>query len=287
MKRTQAGKIWPLLAVLVAGLVLGYLIFGPTEENLDEALEKEHVRVSVKAKDETAATFSVGKLGVVPANLTVVIPPATPIRNRDAGGQSLLTGKPVVIRLGVGEKHATQTVETYCLNQFALPPTLNSALEVPKLVSGRRLISGDYSREELEPWRKLVDCLARQREDRGDRQLVIWMFADNLTGKSYKEVASLLRRKYEEQFDTQVRSEFRNEHLGKLREKWPNLDEQRLREEVAYYERNTLKRRIAEQAKKETETKLRRFVTSARPLLDRCGYNTADMQFFRTAPPAS
>jgi hypothetical protein len=261
---------------VVVGLVLSYLFSGPTEETLHEAVENRHVQVSVKAEGETTATFSVSRLEGGPSTFTVIIPAGTLISNSDTGGQSLMTAMPLVIHFQEAQSNATVTAETYCLNQFNTPPTLASTLDVATVP--------EYSSHEIEPIRKLADCLAGQTEDLGNRQLSIWMVAEGLTDKSYYQVDSLLREKHGQQSDAQIRSGLRDELVRNLRQNFPGKDEQWLRDQTAFFERNTLEGLIADDAKKIAETELKGFITSARTLLDVCGHNTAEMRFFKTAP---
>lgn len=279
MRPGQEGRALALLLMLALGLGLGYLIFGPAQESIDRAAGKQHVAVEVRASDETSATFTVQKLGGAPDKLTLAIPAGMPIRNADRGGQWLVTAQKVVIRLAGGVTEATQKVETYCLHQFAKPPTLESALSIAALSAG-----GRSSVEETEPVRKLADCLARQPDDRDNRQLAVWMVADGWTDKSYAEVREQLRSRFREQIRPRMRSDMSGEIRKKLQQQWPDLTEQRLREEIAYYERNTLGRRIAEKIEENTTEELKGFVQRAKPLLERCGHKTSEMRFFASTP---
>lgn len=282
MKRNGKGSTFKWLLVLAAGIGIGYLIFSPKEENIKDAIDKSHAAVEIHASDETSATFTVSRLNTGPRKLTIVIPAGTLIRNSDPDGQWLMTARALVIHLSDDMPQVTQQVETYCLHQFSLAPTIQSELAVatsPSFSGG-----GGVSSEELEPLHKLADCLAQENAGRSDRELAVWMLADERTKKSYDEVMDQLRSQFRQQAETKMREQLSGEIRDKLRQQWPTLSEERLQQEIDYYRNNTLEKRITEQSEQKAAEEIRNFVRVAKPLLEHCGNKTAEMRFFQTAP---
>jgi len=281
MKRNGPGSAFKWLLVLAAGIGIGYLVFSPKEENIKDAISKSHAAVEIHASDETSATFTVSRL-TGPRKLTIVIPAGTLIRNSDPDGQWLMTARPLTIHLSDDMPQVVQQVETYCLHQFSLPPTIQSGLAVAPSPSSSG--GGGVSSEELEPLHKLADCLAQENAERSDRELAVWMLADEHTQKSYDEVMDQLRSQYKQQAETKMREQLSGEIHDKLRQQWPTLSEERLQQEIDYYKSNTLEKRIAEQSEQKATEEIRNFVQRAKPLLEHCGNKTAEMRFFQTAP---
>lgn len=284
MKRDGKGSAFKWLLVLAAGIGIGYLIFSPKkeEEDIKDAIGKSHAAVEIHANDESSATFTVSRLNTSSRKLTIVIPAGTVIRNSDPDGQWLMTARPLIIHLSDDMPQVTQQVETYCLHQFSLPPTIKSELAVatsPSFSGG-----GGVSSEELEPLHKLADCLAKENAERGDRELAVWMLADERTQKSYDEVMDQLRSQYRQQAETKLGEQLSGEIRDKLRQQWPTLSEERLQQEINYYKSNTLEKRIAEQSEQKATKEIRNFVRAAKPLLEHCGNKTAEMRFFQTVP---
>jgi hypothetical protein len=278
-KRTFA---W--LLALAAGIGIGYLIFSPAKESIDEAHDKQHVAVDIQASDETSATVKVRKLQGSPSKLTVVIPEGTVILNGDPDGQALMTAHAVTIHLSDSAPESTQQIETYCLHQFAAPPTLTSNLYLP---SG----AYEYSRsgvevEEMEPLQKLVSCLADRTDSRTDRELAVWMLADGRDRKSYEQVRAELRDRYKSQGESGLGNELMGDIREKLRRQFPNLSAERLEQEIGYYRQTTLEKRISDQAEQKATEEIKSFLQVARPLLEKCGRKPGEMKFFQTAPQA-
>ena len=138
---------------------------------------------------------------------------------------------------------------------------------------------GGVSWEQLEPLHKLADCLAQQTESRTDRQLAVWMLADDRVQQSYEQVKIDLRNQFRSQAETRLRTEAGGELRDKLRRQFPSLSEDRLRQEIDYYMDHNLEKRVDEEA----ETQLKEFLERARPLLERCGNKPTEMRFFQTA----
>jgi hypothetical protein len=276
------GRIFRWLLVLAAGIGIGYLIFTPTKESIDEARDKQHVAVEIHASDETSAGFTVRKLAGGPSKLTVVIPAGTIISNGDPGSQGLISARAVTIQLSDASPQSTQQVETYCLRQFAAPPTLDSHLYLP---SGAYTSSNTtVNVEEMEPLQKLVSCLAKRPDSRTDRELAVWLIADKRSQKSYEEVKSELREGFQRQGESGLTAEMMTDIREKLKSQFPGIGEERLNDEISYYRQNTLEKRISEQAGQKAAEEVRNFLRVGRPLLDECGQKTGEMRFFQTAP---
>ena len=247
------------------------------EVKIGDALRRNLVKAEVKAADETSATISLSKSFWTIGSLKVTIPAGTRLANRDSGGQSLITARAIVMYVGWGgpdEKKGTP-VETYCANRFLNPPTLKSAL-VLSAGDGYGYTGG----EETNPIRKLAECLSTSGADRESRQMAVWLAGDDKLGeKSYAEVQAALGRQLENKMRAQLEKTIMDQGMARLRQQFPSLPESLLREEAEKYRDKTLPAVLAAKVRQE----LNGYLTKGRPLLERCGYNTAKMRFFQTA----
>jgi hypothetical protein len=280
-KGKGAGKILGWLVAIAAGIGIGYLIFSPTEESLDQAVTKSHVEAGIQAADETSATISARKSSSAPGKLTIVIPAGTPIRNADLSGQWLMTARAVTFRLTDKAPEATQQVETYCLHQFDDPPTLKSQLSIASFPNSS--MGSGVSEEETEPLHKLASCLANETEGRETRNLAIWMLSDHHAGKSFDEVKEELQRQYRRQAEAKLPGDLAGNIRETMRRQFPGVSDERLGQEIEYYRQNTLEKRIAAEAEQKTQEELKGFL-AVKPLLEKCGSKPGGMRFFQTAP---
>ena len=282
MSRKSGGKVLGWLVAIAAGVGIGYLVFSPKEESIQSAVNQSHVSVEVHAENETAATISVARLAEAPSHMTLTIPAGTPIRNNDRDGQWLITARPVTVRLSQGAPQSTQEVETYCLHQFDNPPTAGSDLSIASLSAMSIIEGGGVEEEEVEPLRKLAGCMAERTDNRQDRELAVWLLADDRASRSYSDVRDELRRQYQLQGEAKMRSELSGDIREALRSQFPGLSAERLEQEIEYYRENTLETRIARQAEEKTDEELRGFIR-IRPILEKCGIKPGEMRFFQTA----
>lgn len=281
MSGKRGGKALGWLVAIAAGIGIGYLVFSPKDESIQSAVNQSHVSVEVHAENETAATISVARLADAPSHLTLTIPAGTPIRNNDRDGQWLITARPVTVRLSQGTPQFTQEVETYCLHQFDDPPTAKSDLSIAAQSAMSIIGGGGVVEEEMEPLRKLASCMAGRTDSRQDRELAVWLLADDRASKSYSDVRDELRRQYQSQGAAKMRTDLEGDIRESLRRQFPGLSEERLGQELEYYRENTLEKRIAREAEEKTDEELRGFVR-VRPILEQCGSKPGEMRFFRT-----
>jgi hypothetical protein len=279
--KAKAGRKYLVPLAIGVGIWIGYLVFSPAKENLEVAANKNYISLAISASDESSAQFAMSLLPDGPSDLTVVIPAGTVIQNQERDGQWLMTAHAVTVHLTRGQPQSTQQIETYCLDQFAATPNLNSSLSLPPGIGSYH---AGTTVEELDPIQKLSACLDDSVTDRHARELAVWMLANHRTTSTYDEVKTDLRNQFALQATRGIDQAMNGDLLQSLRQQFPKFSEERLQQELNYYREHTLHARIDAEADAKANEEITDFVQKARPLLERCGQKTSEMAFFQTLP---
>ena len=260
---------WGLVAVLAA--VLLYQRYGPRE--LAQAMAKGDVQAQVAmvggeragesgGSDEgmrvaLRLTRSEGQVG----RMSLTWPAGSIIHSGNPGEQRLLTTRTVALVLDDATPTATVEVEVYCLDQFALTPTLSSPLSLPN--------DDGTDSEETEPVRKLAQCLENGSASYAARQFAIWMSA----GKFVEQERTVVRERLAEAY----RSTLRTQAEGKLQvlaetlgEQMPYLSAAQLDAAVERYRRGRFEQEIEQTALQQADRDLQAFDGEARSALAQC-----------------
>jgi|GEM_PF-4234417 len=244
---------WLLIVLVGAGLAyFEYVTHQPV--TVQQAVEKRYVEVTLHASDAKKVTASFTRTGDAPGSFKLLIAAGTLILNADPGSQLLMVARPVTVALSADTPTVTADFETYCVNQFALEPTVNSSLTFTF-----NSASSDTSGVETEPIRKLAMDLADSGqfaygESRNARQMALWMIAggyQNMTRAAvYEKLLQGFRRTVEQQMTAGL--DLARKNPGKT---MPNLPEaefeaalQRYRTRGWEEDRNAEAERLAKQA---------------------------------------
>lgn len=270
---------WALVAVLAA--VLLYQRYGPHE--LAQAMAKGDVQVQVAMAGGERAGEGGGSddgmpndgmhdngmrvaLGVIRSEgqvgrVSLTWPAGSIIHSGNPGEQRLMTARTVAVVLDDTTPTATVEVEVYCLDQFALTPTLGSPLSLPS--------DDGTETEETEPVRKLAQCLEDGSASYAARQFAIWMSA----GKFVEQDRAVVRERLAEAY----RSTLRTQAEGKLQalaetlhEQMPYLSSSQLDAAVERYRRERFEQEIEQTALQQADRDLQAFDGEARSALAQC-----------------
>jgi hypothetical protein len=246
----------------------------PTD--IGDAIRQKQVDLTISASDANNATFTISRPSGASGGLTVSIPVGTLIRNADRGSQRLMTARPAVVSFSGATTTMKTTVETYCVDQFALTPTLNSKLSLVTVVDG-----GTYT-EETEPIRKLAICMAKNYHYHKASQFALWLVSGKLLDKSYSAVREELSSNYRRLIAQQLQQKV-GEVRQRLRASVPDISEGEIDVAIANYQRTEQAGDIESEVSRRVADDLTGFVSSTKSILDGCGYRSADSLFFRTA----
>ncbi len=265
---------WGLVAVLAA--VLLYQRYGPRE--LGQAMAKGDVQAQVvmvggaRAGEGGGSDDGIHDDGMRVAlslirsegqvgRVSLTWPAGSIVHSGNPGEQRLLTARAVAVVLDDATPTATVEVEVYCLDQFALTPTLSSPLSLPS--------DDGTDSEETEPVRKLAQCLENGSASYAARQFAIWMSA----GKFVEQERTVVRERLAETY----RSTLRTQAEGKLqalaetlREQMPYLSSAQLDAAVERYRRGRYEQEIEQTALQQADRDLQAFDGEARSALAQC-----------------
>jgi hypothetical protein len=198
--------------------------------------------------------------------------------NGDVGGQRLMTSNSVELELKHGESTVTVQVTLYCLDQFALPPTRQSSL------SFNFGSEGDSDFKENEPVRKLAQCLEGLTESHAWKDIAVWFVSSDYVDKTYADVRTDLIHKTTAALGPQIDVALQGPIVSILKAKYPNLSDDRITAAIDTYRQTRLEAKIDSQAGALADQTLLGFRNRGSGMLDSCGYDTAKLAFFTTAP---
>src|SRR5205823_1568391 len=114
---------------------------------------------------------------------TIVIPAGTVFASKNGGTQNMIAAKTVTVVFPgpANQQFSVQQVQTLDLEVYCI----NRLLEAPTVDSSYIVVSGGG---ELDPVRRLSDCLQNQDADHYSRQLAIWMTSDHFIDMTEDEV---------------------------------------------------------------------------------------------------
>ena len=210
------------------------------------------------------------------------IPAGTLFTSNDMNMQNMMSARDVLVIFPGGSINQVQniTIESYCINYFLDPPTLDPALPSSyrsdlKDVRYSTIVSGDAIWE-------LNQCLEKKSDSHSVRQMAIWMVSDGLMDMSREEVANKLAEHYSENV---------HKALEGLRHDLPIEGVESLSDEELI---KTIEELIPPDSLKAygintdvlhpgniARTKVDEFFQKAGPLLRDCGINTDTKRFFQ------
>ncbi len=223
----------------------------PNDGMRNDSMRNDGMRVAL------GLTRSEGQVGRV----SLTWPAGSIIYSGNPGEQRLLTARTVAVVLDDATPAATVEVEVYCLDQFALTPTLSSPLSLPT--------DDGTESEETEPVRKLAQCLEEGSASHAARQFAIWMSV----GKFVEQDRTVVRERLAEAY----RSTLRTQAEGKLqalaetlRKRMPYLSSAQLDAAVERYRRERFEQEVERTALQQADRDLQAFDGEARSALAQC-----------------
>lgn len=272
------------LAILVVAMATGCKPTPPPAPTaLLDAVQNHQAEVSVSVQTDGEATITVTR----PAEAagggasssdagggpTFVLAAGTVISGGDASLQRLMTAQDVTFVFGASTT-ATATVRTYCIDPFKETPGSSTVLTIDP---------AQQDAADVGPARKLAQCLRNDASISGADQMAIWATTDGFLDKTYDEARSAAYRGYRDGLETEMAS--RMSSFGdRLRQAAPNASPEDIDREIARFSPATVSARLDQEATQMVDQLLAGFLGGGRALLDRCGYETASSQLYRTAP---
>jgi hypothetical protein len=285
MTRRQP-RLMAWLAILVVAMTVGCKPKPPPEPTaLLDAVQSHQVDVSVSAPSSGQVTITVtrsgsgagGDAGDNGADApTFVLAAGTVISGGDSGVQRLMTAQDATFVFGASTT-ASATVPTYCIDPFKETPGVSTVLAIDP---------AQQDAEDVGPARKLAQCLRSDQSGAANDQLAIWATTDGFLDKTYDEARSAANDGYRQGLEAQMAKRMQS-FADRLRQAAPTASQADIDREVARFTPAVVSARLDQEAHDMTDRLLAGFLGGGRPLLDKCGYDTASSQFYRTAPSSS
>jgi hypothetical protein len=266
---------WIVALALAVGIC--YFWFVRPLEDVRAAAARGQVDLTVAAVGASSATLTVTRRDGVTGRLMFRLPAGTVIANGDPHSQRLITARAVVVTLDASANAVQQQVETYCLDQFKVPPVAASPLRIDPV--GTSDAEGDLS--EIS---RLADCLEESSGLARDRQLAIWLVKEGFVGKDYDRARGEAIDALAAELGSEMRRKVSRELRSRLRQADPSISEAELRRQEARFSPGKLAVRVHGEAERLIDTSFANARGNVAPLLQACAYDTATLAFFRTAP---
>ena len=272
------------LGWLVAiAVVLGGLYWWSTRpaEDLRIAAAGGKVTLAAVVGDANRATITVTR-GSATGGLFFRLPAGTILSGGGANAQRLITANSVTIIMAASESEIRQEVETFCLDQFKIPPPPKTSLTLDLAVDQGG--SSDAGEEGVSETAKLAACLEHSTSTSRDRQVAIWLVKEGFIAKSYDDarreaIASLSR-----ELQSEMRQKISTELAARLRQASPTMSEDEIRRQERRFSSGALSGRVRTQAEHLVDKSFADVRSGVGPALQGCSYDTATLKFFQTAP---
>ncbi|MDB5705074.1 MAG: hypothetical protein JWN66_2190 [Sphingomonas bacterium] len=265
--------------IVALGLVLGILYFWFTRplEDLRVAATRGQVDLAVVAGGANSATLTITRRDGVTGRLMFRLPAGTVIASDDSHTQRLITAKAVVVSLDASQTTTQQQIETYCLDQFKVPPVATTPLRID-------LGSAGDSGEGVSEISKLADCLEGTSGSARDRQVAIWLVKEGFIEKNYDQARSEAIDSLATELGTEMRRKISTELRARLRQADPSITEEEIRRQEARFSPGKLSARVHGEAERLIDASFANVRGGVDPILKKCAYDTASLAFFQTAP---
>ncbi len=275
MTRRRRFPRWLIGAAILLG---GYYLYQHDSGPLTVAAALRdgavNARIVADGADGTSVTITLTLPSEAAAPVAVDIPSGTVIYGGEAGSQRLITAVPVTIVLSSASPSASARVSTFCIDEFAPPPTSQAALTfVPSAGTG------GATTEETEPLHKLADCMSGWPQSDGDKQLAIWAVAGDMLHKPRAEALRFMTDGLVRQMVIERRAQLESKRAA-IEQMAPDLSEEHVDQLIEREMRDGMPalRRIAATT---ADDQLRDFLTHDKDMLSGCGYAAADMPVFQ------
>jgi hypothetical protein len=184
-----------VLGAVTIAVVYGAYVWLTTPHTITDAIAKNLVTAQTAFGGlDSSSTITVTRASGSSGSLTVAVPAGTVMLSSDAEAQRVMTTEAVTLTIPAGSDSATAQVRTYCLDEFAPVPPLQSTLIFAGSTDTRRV-----SEEETEPLHRLADCLERSSLNSEDKQIAVWAVHDDLLHKTVSQALAFLSAGFERQ----------------------------------------------------------------------------------------
>jgi len=272
------------LGWLVAiAVVLGGLYWWSTRpaEDLRIAAAGGKVTIAAVAGDANRATITVTR-GSATGGLIFRLPAGTILSGGGPNTQRLITANSVTIIMAASETEIRQEVETFCLDQFKIPPspTTPLTLDLPVDQGG----SSDAGEEGVSETAKLAACLEHSTSTSRDRQVAIWLVKEGFIAKSYDDARREAITSLSHELESEMRQKISTELAARLRQASPTMSEDEIRRQERRFSSGALSGRVRTQAEHLVDKSFADVRSGVGPALQGCSYDTTSLKFFQTAP---
>lgn len=275
MSNGNRSYIWLLvLGAFLAGLWLHNCSSSPM--TLVSAVHDGKVDVQIQASGDAggSAVLTVSRSSGASGKIVVVIPSGTVFYSAGPGTQRLMTAVEVRVVLTDQTPQVNTTVQTYCLDEFALTPADTSSLSIdpPDGEAG-------FTTEETEPFHKLADCMANSSLSESDKQLAVWAVKGDLLSKSHDQALQFITDGLVDEMSREERDK-----LKAMKQQAAQLTRDLSSDQIdAAFEtefQNSLPG-IRDRAASNASRQLASFMQDDREMLSTCGYSVADEPLFQ------
>ena len=187
--------------------------------------------------------------------------------------QRLIVANTVAFALSEQQPETTQTVETFCIDEFLSIPPQGVAVSLSPPTGGY------VSTEETEPLHKLVTCLASEDLPQSDKQLAVWAVSENLMDKSRDEAIDIISRGLAERMGVERREQL-VARKPELMQKAPNLSSERI-DQLIEAELADGASELQSAADRKAQEQVANFVDHDKYAMQKCGYPVATLQIFQ------
>lgn len=272
------------LGWLVAiAVVLGGLYWWSTRpaEDLRIAASGGKVTIAAVAGDANRATITVTR-GSATGGLIFRLPAGTILSGGGSNAQRLITANSVTIIMAASESEIRQEVETFCLDQFKIPPPPTTPLTLDLAVDQGG--SSDAGEQGLSETAKLAACLEHSTGTSRDRQVAIWLVKEGFIAKSFDDARREAITSLSRELESEMRQKISTELAARLRQASPTMSEDEIRRQERRFSSGALSGRVRTQAEHLVDKSFADVRSGVGPALQGCSYDTASLKFFQTAP---
>ena len=269
--------------IVAIAVVLGALYWWSTRpaEDLRVAAAGGKVTIAAVAGDANRATITVTR-GSVTGGLYFRLPAGTILSGGGPDSQRLITANSVTIIMAASETEIRQEVETFCLDQFKIPPPPKAPLTLDLAVDQGG--SSDAGEEGVSETAKLAACLEHSTSTSRDRQVAIWLVKEGFIAKSYDDARSEAITSLSRELESEMRRKISTELAARLRQASPTMSEDEIRRQEQRFSSGALSSRVRTQAEHLVDKSFADVRAGVGPALQGCSYDTASLKFFQTAP---
>lgn len=273
MKPRRFPTSWAILALIVCSLIW-WRSGAADRHDLLKAVARGQVALQIISGPE-ADTVSVTVTRTRGAGaVDLVLPAGAVLGATGPYGQRLVLAHAVIVHIPKELPSQTLAIEVYCLDPFKAPPPPAAPLS----------LSAGAGAAPSDPVAKLIGCLRGDDGSHRDRQTAVWLVEAKLLDQDFAQARTSAKAMLREEMDRELAETFRVGLPARLRASHPGIRQSEIDREVARFTPAKVAGRLDAEAERLAGKTLSQLKLNVAPLLGKCGYDTAKLRLFQTAP---